>query len=66
MVAEVIMLPKPGKSPQEISLYRPISLLPVVSKLYDKLLLKRYTHNRRKKMEGSGSNNVTETMKIIT
>lgn len=40
-VAEVIMIPKPGKKPQEVSSYRPISLLPIISKLYEKLLLKR-------------------------
>ena len=40
-VGEVIMIPKPGKPPHEVSSYRPISLLPVVSKLFEKLLLKR-------------------------
>lgn len=40
-VAEVIMIPKPGKSPHEVSSYRPISLLPVMSKLLEKLFLKR-------------------------
>ena len=40
-VAEVIMLPKPGKPPNDVKSYRPISLLPVISKLFEKLLLKR-------------------------
>ena len=40
-VAEVIMIPKPGKSPHEVTSYRPISLLPIMSKLFEKLLLKR-------------------------
>ncbi|CAG9828874.1 unnamed protein product [Diabrotica balteata] len=40
-VAEVIMIAKPGKSPNEVTSYRPISLLPVMSKLFEKLLLKR-------------------------
>jgi hypothetical protein len=35
------MLPKPGKPAIEITSYRPISLLPVLSKLFEKLLLKR-------------------------
>ena len=35
------MIPKPGKNPHEVSSYRPISLLPVISKLFEKLLLKR-------------------------
>lgn len=40
-VAEVIMLPKPGKPPNDVKSYRPISLLPTISKLFEKLLLKR-------------------------
>lgn len=40
-MAEVIMSAKPGKPSQEVSSYRPISLLPVISKLFEKLLLKR-------------------------
>lgn len=40
-IAEVLMLPKPGKPPHEVTSYRPISLLPVLSKLYEKILLKR-------------------------
>lgn len=40
-VAEVIMIPKPGKSPQEVTSYRPISLLPIISKLFEKLLIRR-------------------------
>ena len=39
-VAEVIMIPKPGK-PHEVTWYRPISLLPVISKLFEKLLIGR-------------------------
>lgn len=39
--AEVIMIPKPGKPPSELASYRPISLLPVMSKLFERLLLKR-------------------------
>jgi len=40
-VAEVIKIPKPGKPPHEAASYRPISLLPVMSKLFEKLLIKR-------------------------
>jgi hypothetical protein len=40
-VAEVIMILKPGKTPHEVKSYRPISLLPVISKVFEKLLLKR-------------------------
>ena len=40
-VAEVIMIPKSGKPPREAASYRPISLLPLMSKLFEKLLIKR-------------------------
>lgn len=40
-IAEIIMIPKPGKAAEEITSYRPISLLPCLSKLFEKLLLKR-------------------------
>ena len=40
-VAEVIMILKPGKPPNDVKSYRPISLLPIISKLFEKLLLKR-------------------------
>ncbi|MGR0295350.1 RNA-directed DNA polymerase, partial [Klebsiella pneumoniae] len=39
--AEVIMILKPSKEPTEKKSYRPISLLPVISKLFEKLFLKR-------------------------
>jgi len=39
--AKIIMLPKPGKTPTDVASYRPISLLPVISKILEKLLLKR-------------------------
>jgi hypothetical protein len=32
---------KPGKPPNELTSYRPISFLPIVSKVFEKLLLKR-------------------------
>ena len=40
-VAEVIMIPKPGKPPNIITSYRPISLLPVLSKLLEKMFQAR-------------------------
>ena len=40
-IAEVIMIPKPGKPPEDRTSYRPISLLPCISKLFEKLLLQR-------------------------
>ena len=39
--AKVIMIPKPGKDPTDVTSYRPISLLPIISKILEKLLLKR-------------------------
>lgn len=35
------MIKKPDKPAEEVTSYRPISLLPVISKLFEKLLLKR-------------------------
>jgi len=35
------MIPKPGKPPHEPTSYRPISLLPITSKLFERLFLKR-------------------------
>jgi len=40
-VAEIIMIKKPDKPPNEVKSYRPISLLPLISKLFEKLFLKR-------------------------
>lgn len=40
-LAKVIVIPKPGKPTDKPSSYRPISLLPVMSKLFEKLLLRR-------------------------
>jgi hypothetical protein len=38
--AQIVMLPKPGK-PAKASSYRPISLLPIPSNIFEKLLLNR-------------------------
>jgi hypothetical protein len=34
------MIPKPGKSLEEASSYRPINLLPIMSKIFEKATLK--------------------------
>jgi hypothetical protein len=39
--AQIVMLPKLGKPVNEASSYRPISLLPIPSKIFEKLLLNR-------------------------
>lgn len=39
--AQVIMISKPGKPKRELSSYRPISLLPTLSKLYEKIIAYR-------------------------
>jgi len=33
--AQLIMIPKPGKPPQNVTSYRPISLLPLLSKIFE-------------------------------
>lgn len=40
-ISQVIMIPKPGKPVEETSSYRPISLTPVLSKLWEKVFLTR-------------------------
>lgn len=40
-IAEVIVIPKPGKPSSEVTSYRPISLLPTLSKVFERLFLKR-------------------------
>lgn len=40
-VAQIIMVPKPGKSPEDVKSYRPISLLPIPSKVMEILFLSR-------------------------
>ena len=36
--AQIIMILKPGKDPTDVSSYRPISLLPTISKVLEKLI----------------------------
>jgi hypothetical protein len=40
-VVQIIMIPEPGKPLEETSSYRPISLLPIMSKIFEKPILKR-------------------------
>lgn len=41
---QILKLPKPGKPVQEITSYKPVRLLPVPSKVFEKLLLRRLQH----------------------
>jgi hypothetical protein len=45
--AKVIMILEPGKDPTDVTSYRPISLLPVISKILEKLPLSRLTKELR-------------------
>lgn len=40
-IADIAMILKPGKNTNEVSSYGPISLLPIMSKLFEKILLNR-------------------------
>ena len=42
------MIPKPDKNHREVESYWPIALLPIMSKLVDKLILKHLKKNHRK------------------
>jgi potassium voltage-gated channel Eag-related subfamily H protein 8 len=44
--AKIKMIPKPGKTPTDVTSYRPISLLPIISKILEKLLLKRLYNDK--------------------
>ena len=44
-IAQIIMIPKPGKNHTDVTSYRPISLLPIISKLLEKLILNRINHD---------------------
>ena len=39
--AQIIMIPKSGKYPMDVSSYRPISVLPTISKVPEKPILKK-------------------------
>jgi hypothetical protein len=55
-VAEVIMILKPGKPGNDKKLYRPISLLPVISKIFEKTVAeKTQTYNRREMLNSTTS-----------
>jgi hypothetical protein len=41
-VAQIILIKKPGKPPNELTSFRPISLLPIVSKVLEKLPRKTF------------------------
>ena len=40
-VAQIILIAKPGKNSESVTSYRPINLLPVLSKVCEKLIIKR-------------------------
>jgi len=40
-MAQIIMMPKPGKNPMGVSSYRPISLLQTISKVLENLYQKK-------------------------
>ena len=42
-MADIILIQKPGKPPHDVTSYRPISLLPILGKLLEKLILRRLT-----------------------
>ena len=41
--SEIVMIPKPGKDPTQVKSYRPISLLSILSKLFETTLLRKLT-----------------------
>ena len=53
--AKIIFVAKPNKPPNELTSYRSISLLPVLSKLFEKLLLKRIVHSFKENNNNASS-----------
>ena len=47
-ISQIIMMPKPGKNPMDVSSYRPVSLLPTISKVLEKLIKKKIKSRTRK------------------
>ena len=45
--ARVIMILKPEKQPTEVTSYRPISLLSIISKIFEKILLQRILNDTK-------------------
>jgi len=39
-IAQIIMIPKPGKNPIDVSSYRQVSLLTIISKVLEKFIFK--------------------------
>jgi hypothetical protein len=46
-ISQIITIVKPGKDPTEVASYRPISLLSVLSKVFEKLILRRINKDFR-------------------
>jgi hypothetical protein len=49
-VTQIMMIAKPGKPLDEVGSYRPMSLLPIMSKIFEKSCAKEITPNIRRKM----------------
>jgi hypothetical protein len=73
-LVQMILILKSGKTANEVKSYRPISLLPVTSKLFEKLLLKRNRNDlglptaildHQFRFRG-GHSTIQQTNKIIT
>ena len=47
-LAQIIMVPKPGKDPTDVTSYRPVSLLSTISKILEKLLSRHHHSNEPK------------------
>ena len=47
-VSQIIPIPKPGKAPEEVQSYRPISLFPILSKVFERLLIRRIHQSYKK------------------
>jgi hypothetical protein len=68
-VAETILSFKPGKPPNELTTYRPISLLPIVSIVFEELLQKRLlimvANNKSIRIPAKTLHTIEQTHRVI-
>jgi hypothetical protein len=63
-LAQIIMISKHAKNPLDVSSYGPISLLPIISKVMEKLILKK-NHLAERSCDIDGKFQVTTVLEFL-